>query len=417
MDLPSIQKIVFTLFCFALLILTGCWDSKDIDRRAYVVALGIDRAEEESNRIQITMVISNPAYGPQTEGAGEEAPREIISFMADDFIAARDTANTIISKEVTYDSLTDIVISEKFASHDDFIRFIYDASKESEIRRDVDLIISKEDAYSFLINTKPVVEKEYNRYFKLIRERGQEVGMIPTDSQLLHFTRITEAGNDLFLATYATTETTDEPKPGQHDGQFKAGELFFKGEVNETQFAGSAVFKHGKMIGTMTGAETHIASLINDTLGSENLITSILDPFDQKYRITVQLNKKGKSDVEINVTNGTPTIDIRISLVANVLTNHSMTNYSEHPENVEALERHITDILEEKMNRFIKRTQDEFKANPFGWSLTARKQFLTNRQFEKFDWMKQYPDMDINLDLKVKNENLGRQSIVPDLKQ
>lgn len=410
-------KYTIVLSCLLLFFLSGCWDSKEIDRRAYVIALGIDNAEKESNRIQITMVVANPAYGPQNQGNGEEAPREIISFLADDFIAAKDTANTIISKQITYDTLSDIIISEDFAREEDFVRFIYDASKDSEVRRDVELIVSKEDAYTFLVNTKPVIEKESNRYFKLIRERGQEVGMIPTDSQLLYYSRITEAGNDLFLATYATTDNVDEPAPGQYDGQFKAGELYFKGEVNETQFAGAAVFKNGKMIDTMMGAESHLASLMNDTLGSENLVMSIPDPFDKKYRLSIQINKRENTEVEMNLTNGTPTIDISLSLLANVLTNHSMTNYHNHPENVKKLEEHITSSLEKEMVDFIERTQDEFKANPFGWSLTARKQFLTNKEFEEFDWMKQYPDAEINLHLDVKDENLGRQSIIPDLKQ
>lgn len=411
------RKCMIILPCICLLLLSGCWDSKDIDRRAYVVALGIDNAETESNRIQITMVVANPAYGPQNQQGGDEAPREIISFIADDFIAAKDTANTIISKQITYDTLSDIIISEDFAREDDFVRFIYDASKDTEVRRDVELIVSEEDAYTFLVNTKPIIEKESNRYFKLIRERGQEVGMIPKDSQLLYYSRITEAGNDLFLATYATTNTADEPKPGQYDGQFKAGELYFKGEVNESQFAGAAVFKNGKMIDTMLGSESHIAALINNTLGSENLVMSIPVPFDEKYRLSIQLNKRENTEVEMSLTNGIPTIDISLSLFANVLTNHSMTNYHKHPEHVKKLEAHITHSLKNNMTDFIKRTQEEFKANPFGWSLTARRQFLTNKEFEEFDWMKQYPDMDINLHLEVKDENLGRQSLIPDLKQ
>src|SRR5699024_668211 len=412
------KKILFYLHLFFLpIFLSGCWDAREIDRLAYVVALGIDEAEDESNRIQVTYVIINPNYGPQNSSQGNEPPREIISIIADDFISARESANTVIAKEITYDALSDIVISEQLARSKDFIRYIYDASKDMEIRRNTELIVTKEDAYTFLVDTKPLIESEPHRYFKLIREKGQQNGNIPADSQLLYFTRITETGNDLFLSTYATSKVTKEPNPDQYDSQFKAGDLFFKGEVNNTPFAGSAVFKNGQMIGTMTGEETHLTNFLNNTLQSENVVTSLPDPFDSKYRMSLRINQQDHPKIHMNLKEGKPSVHVEIDLLVDVLTNHSMTEYFRYPEKIHTLENSITDDLQEKISRFIERTQKEFEGNPFGWSLIARKHFLTNKAFEDFDWMKQYPDLDVEVQVHVKLGRFGRQSSVPELKQ
>ena len=42
--------------------LSGCWDQREIEKRAYVYAIGMDKAEEE-NKFTITYLIVNPEYG------------------------------------------------------------------------------------------------------------------------------------------------------------------------------------------------------------------------------------------------------------------------------------------------------------------------------------------------------------------
>ena len=44
-----------------------------------------------------------------------EKPREIITFDANDFYTAKGTANAVISRDISYDLLKVIVVSEEFA--------------------------------------------------------------------------------------------------------------------------------------------------------------------------------------------------------------------------------------------------------------------------------------------------------------
>lgn len=396
-----------------ILFLSGCWDQKEINDRTYVIAIGLDKAE--NNRIKVTYLIANPEAGTLPQGGGgNEPPTMIVSFIADDYSASIETANTIVSKEITYDILDAIFVSEDFAKDDDFIRWTYDAAKNIEIRRDTYLVITKEPTLDYFQKTKPLIETRISMYFDSILKIGEENGMIPTNSKLLYYFRITEANADLFLATYSTTEHNDK-KHFVNDDNFLAGQLHVDGNVNKTEFAGSAVFKHGKMIGKLTAEETRTATFLNNTLHISNLLTTFPDPFNEKFRVTTRISTKAKNKITINLQKGE--IYVTVPIVVEVLTNHSMVDYYRNPEKREQLKKAIEENLTKKSEDLIKKTQEDFKGEPFGWSLIARKQFLTNKEYKVFNWMKMYPNMNVNVKFNIRFGNFGRQSEVPHLKE
>ena len=92
------------------------------------------------------MLIANPEVGSMQGGGGStEKPREIISFDANDFITAKSTANAVISRNISYDLLKIVVVSEEFAKIKNFYSWIYaNALNDKEIRQDAYLAVSKE---------------------------------------------------------------------------------------------------------------------------------------------------------------------------------------------------------------------------------------------------------------------------------
>jgi len=399
-----------------LILLTGCWDKRAIDRKAHITVLGLDKSEEE-NRIVVTYLITNPEFGTREGGATNEPVREVISFTVDDFISAKDIANTILSREVTYDILSAIVVSEDFAKDENFIRLIYDTVKEAEIRGNTPLIVSKEAASKFLTDTRPLVETREHRYFDLIIDLGKQSDIIPNDSILLDFFRTVDSNAGLFLATFGTTElkTGDEQNPNGAD--FIAGDFHVEGEINRTQFAGAAVFKEGKMIGELTGRETRVATFLNNGAETSNLYTTFRDPFNKEYKIATRLTRKRDNQIKMDLKSNPPTIKLKVFPIIDVLTNHSMVDYYHDKEKREVLKKSIVDEETKRLKRVVKKTQEEFKGDPFGWSLIARRHFRTISEYEAFDWMKTYPNMKVDITVDVEFGEFGRQSKLPRLKE
>ena len=63
-----------------------------------------------------------------------------------------------------------------------------------------------------------------------------------------------------------------------------AGQLNATGEIDPTQFIGSAVFKNGVMIGKLNGQDTRIVNILDDTTNI-NSTRMNLDPFSDNQMV------------------------------------------------------------------------------------------------------------------------------------
>jgi len=400
-----------------MVMLSGCWDQMSIEKMAFVTAVGLDRDEQNKNMVRVTYVIANPESGTQAVGGegGNEPPLETISFTAEDFNTAKSIANTVIAKRISYDLLRVFMVAEDFAQDDDFIRWVYDVTKTPEIRRDVNLLITKEDPATFVEKNKPKLDTRTHKFYELMFESGQQTGTLPP-SKMNQFFQITEANANLFLAMYATTEKSENEKRLKDSDQFIAGELIYEGETNTAEFAGSAVFNEGKMIGALTVEETRLTYLLNNVLEQpESIIVSLPDPETEGQQVGARVKRDGRVNLDMDLKRDSPSIHATVPLRLDILTNHSMENVAENKETRAKLKKEFEQTFDRKFAEFVKKTQEEFGAQPFSWSLPARKHFSTIQEYNDYDWKEMYPKMDVTIETDITFESFGRQAKVPEM--
>ncbi|WP_174735189.1 Ger(x)C family spore germination protein [Mesobacillus harenae] len=407
------RKIKLLLVSVTLL-LAGCWDQRELEERAYVIAIGLEKAgdkEEDKGQVKVTYLIANPEVGTQASGgASDEPPQETLTIPASDFINSRNIANVVIGKEISYDLLRTILVSEELARDQHFLRLIYNANKDREVKRSTQLIISKESASEYFKNNKPTLETRPHKFYELMLQRGIETGLIP-NSEIRSFFRITEADASLFTAAYTSSE--QKPDYENRDDEFIAGELPVSGEINKTQFIGSAVFKEGQMIGKLTGEETRLTGLLRLEQDVTDILTTLPDPGDGKYRISVRINKYKKNKVDMDLKSFPPKINVVVPMRIEVLSDPSLTNYGGSEKQRNKLRNFFTKKFEEKFNGLVQKSQDEFKGDLFGWSIYARKKFKTIKEYNDFNWMESFPKAEIDIKADISFGEFGRQPRVP----
>jgi spore germination protein KC len=396
--------------------LSGCWDHTELDEKAYVIGIGLDQHEIEG-KVKVTYLMANPEVGSQqTAGGANEPPQEIVTIGADDFISSRNTANTVVAKEISYDLLQVIIVSEELARDPEFIRVIYSATKDREIKRSTQFIVSRESAADFIKNNKSNIETRPHKFMELMIERGRETGMIP-QADLNGFFRITESDADLYLAIYATTEKREKDGNQTTDDDLFAGEIQVEGTTTNAQFIGSAVFKEGMMIGKLTGEETRISSLLDNTWATEDILTAVEDPFDERYKISLRISQKRDNKFKLMTGKGRAIIEIDVPLFIEVYSDPSMTNYAKNDEKVKQLKRALTATIERNFTEFISFSQKEFKGETFNLSVPMRKEFSTLREFREFDWMGTFPEAEVKVKVSIRFGEFGRQTKMPELKE
>jgi spore germination protein KC len=409
----------FCKMCFVFLLLlnlAGCWDQKGLDRQVFVIGIGLDKAEEKG-KVNVTYLIANPEVGTsQSAGSSNEPSLMTLTMRASDFISMRNNANSVIAREISYDLLSVIFVSEEFAQEEEFIRFLYTSEKDREIKRDVRLVVTKEKAKEFFEKNKPKFLQRPHKFYEFMLERGVEIGVIP-DSELHHFFRVTEEDANLFLSAYATTKIPNKESEYRiNENDALAGDLMVEGDTNTAQFLGSAVFHEGQMIGTMTGLETRIILLLHDAIPVRDVLTVFPDPFSEDYQLTVRIMQQKKPSVKMDLKAKPPRIHVKLPLTIDVLTDPGMENPVENKAKIEKLRNSFEKNMESKAREVVRISQEEFKAEPFGWSLSARKEFKTLREYMDFDWMKTYPEMKVEIDVDVRFGKFGRQPKTPGYK-
>jgi spore germination protein KC len=396
------------LFFVMVSLVTGCWDREELEDKSYVIGLGLDRSKQEG-KIKVTMLLANPEVGSIQGGGGStEKAREIISFDANDFIAAKATANSIISRNISYELLRIFIVSEEFARDPNFPVTFSEVLKDKEIRMNSYLAVSKHKANEYFLKNRPKMETRPHKYFQFMINHGIENGLIP-DSTLFRYFQTADRGADLFLAMYTSAKREKNPEIKRED-EYTAGGLNATGELDDTQFIGSAVFKSGVMISKLTGQETRSVNILDDTTNIKDILVNIPDPFsDDQKQLAARIMKTENNKVKMNLKGITPKVFITIPLKLEIMTNPSSTNYLDEKNRL-ILKKHIANHIEKMNENLFEMTQTKLKGVPYPLSLYARKYFATLPEYKKFNWAKSYLRADIHVKAEIEIVDYGNQT-------
>lgn len=396
------------LIMLLLILLTGCYDKHEIEEQAFVVVIGLDDSEREDG-VTVTYQIANPQAEIANSGGEKEEPSDIITFTAPDFLTARDLANASVSRKINFSHTKVIVIGEEFARKEKALKFLSSGVRDREIRRDIVLMVSKEKASEFINKNDPTLETRPHKFYDLMAGRWEDTGLVPL-SNLQKFLQRLESGTDAFLAIYASTEKNESNEKGNED-DYLPGQINQQGG-NVTQIIGSALFKNGIMIGTLSGEETRLALNLRSKSIAKYMRVTFPDPLDNKYRVAARLLKHGKTEIEVTTTEPLR-INVNLPLDFEILSIPSGINYVTNLANQELLRKEIEEKLTGKFEKLVKRTQEEYKTNPFNWSHIARRQFLTMMEYEGYNWTDKYPDAEVTIQLDVRFSGFGKQLTPP----
>lgn len=170
------KRISSAILCLVLtLSLCGCYDGSEIERSAYVVAVGIDSVGENSFRY--TFQISNPLESGGSMGAeeksaensdsGSEGSKTVdnVTVNAGSLDAAKDKLQSLISKNINLSHMKLAVFS--FAAADSsMLTHTCALLNTPEVRPSVNLCLS-DNAEAFLKSVDPTLEVSAVRYYEL----------------------------------------------------------------------------------------------------------------------------------------------------------------------------------------------------------------------------------------------------------
>lgn len=390
-----------------ILMLSGCWGSRETDEIAYVIAIGFDKGPGKD--LIMTFQIANPRTiaGQAGGGGGGDKSRPLItvSTIAKLPIGAFNLLNAELSRHFSLLHTRAFVFSEELA-REGLQHYLAPLNRYREARGTAFIFISRGKASDFLAKNQPQLEITPAKQYDLVAAVRALHGLAPA-VQFRQFYENTKTTSQEPVAPLVSINekglnTGETPEPNKL-GDYLAGDLpSNKGQV---QFIGTAVFKEDRMVGMLTGDETRYLNMITGELKQSFLI--IQDPKASEEPLGMTLRQARKPVIKVRFTPERPVIVINIYQEPELVGVSSGINY-ENTKLKPVLEKALEDIIKRRCYELVTRTQEEFRSDIFGFGRYARMNFLTVDEWKKADWEKIYPyaGLDINVHVKIRRTGL-----------
>jgi len=191
---------------------------------------------------------------------------------------------------------------------------------------------------------------------------------------------------------------------GVREGDFLAGQLPRKG-VGKVEVLGSAAFRDSKMVGTLNGTQTAILNMFRGWF-FESLF-AFPDPGRPDRFVILRVKKERKPEIKVRLdAEGMPEVRVRVALDAEIISIQSGINY-ERPEKLSILEEALNRQMERLAGELVRKAQEEFRADIFGFGFKARRLAATYPQWESMNWPELYPEARVSITFDTKIRRIG----------
>ena len=392
------KSVTYILAVFAsIMLISGCYDGEEPDSLAFVVAIGVDKAEEEREGYKITFQFANPTQisGGASEEGGKPGKESIknITVPAPSIYSAINQANHMVSKTFTLAHTKLIVFSDEIAK-EGIDCFLETVSRSSDIRPNTYFAVSKCSAVEFLEEVDPDTEVNPVRYYTMIFENNQS-GFVPKNmSQDFYLYHDSEEKSCIMpLCDKASGENTNDYSDTGYQykmGNFEAGKAPTGGDKG-IQVMGMAVFDKDKKISEMKEIETEIYNILT----GEYKLGYVTYYYDKSPDIPITLIQTQKRTPKIRVKTDTsnPKIEIELYMEADVC---SSTPDFSLENDLQNFTEQIKKELKEQIEQFLNETQ-RLNTDIVGFGSYAKRNFCNENGFEDYKWRERYSNAEFDV--------------------
>lgn len=396
--------LIIIVFCIPTL--SGCWDSLDIEKRATVLAIAIDKAkmdhgtehgseeekqitnikghtaDEDQDLIRLTAQIAVPGripLGPQTGGTGgeDQKPVWVLSVVGSTIDAAMTNLQQELSDKLFLGHLRVIILSEEIAKKgvnriNDYLR------RQSEVRRTAWIAISRERASKYM-EMAPELERVPALYLNAMIENSVKLGKFP-NTPIGVFWRIhASKGQDAYLPYL---------------------EIKHGGNIN---LEGLAYFKGDKMKGYIPPIQIGLQMAILQQKSEGGYAAFYTIPSTDEQVLVRAMKRRAKFKTAIH--NGKPEIWIRIRYENEITEKERGKIPLDNQKIIKEIEKTFNKECTKAIGKLIKKMQKK-KSDIFGFGehIRAKHPSYWDKNVKTLeDWQRIYKN-DLKVHVKVESQ-------------
>lgn len=405
--------IVLLLSICLGIILAGCQGSHEPDQQAYVIGIGFDIGTEPGT-YKISYQLATPGAGGKiaggdSGGGGKGKTYSVITIDNTFHPTSRNLLKSMISLTPTLSHAKLIVFGEELSRQGlgDILGVL---KRLREYRGSMIVAVTTGTAKEFLNANSPLFATTTAKYYEVMIESENESGYYLVSFLHNAYTNLKSEGADSYMMLVGVNPTdmkgheSGTPPAQSQIKEYKAGELLREGG-NPLDFAGTALFRGERMVGTLTTQQTR---MLNILLGRFKVgFLQIKDPLLPDKNLDVELRGGGPLKFETNIIDGQPKIEVNVFMEAEIATIPSGINY-EKGEYGTLLESEISQVIEESLTTTIQYMQ-QVNSDAAGFGNYFRSKFRTYDDYQQFHWLEKFSTADIKVNVKTTVRRGGLQ--------
>ncbi|WP_099190364.1 Ger(x)C family spore germination protein [Tepidibacter mesophilus] len=364
------MKIVFFIIPISMLILSGCWNYREINDVNIINGAAVDLSEEKEDYV-LTVEIVKPL-------AGEEFKLEadLISEKGKSIFDAVRTMITHSGKRGYWPHAKVFIISEDIAKKGvtEVIDFI---NRDAEVRSDIWLLISKDKM------AKQILECETKLHYTIsahLEDKLKNKDSISKYESIELHQFLKDLSGDGISCTIPAVYTAKHGNDG-----------------TVPEIDGMAVFKKDKLVGYINGIETMNMMLIKDELKAGLLVIENVNNSNTDCTLEIF---KSKTDVKPVMRDGNIIMKIDSELDVSIAEIVGSEDLISEPGRIK-LKAEAEEYVKKEVLKTIQRVQKDYASDIFGFGNNIYRKMPNEWKKIKDDWDEMFPHLKVDVNVKV----------------
>ncbi|MYL69484.1 Ger(x)C family spore germination protein [Halobacillus litoralis] len=385
------SKAIFLAVC--LLLLSGCWNSKELDDLGIVVAVGIDKTEDDQFLL-VTQVI-NPSE-IATDAPTTRPPVSIYESTGDSLFEAFRNMTEKSPRKMYLSQLRLLVIGRGLAE-EGILPSLDAFYRDHEFRTAFFVTIAKDTGVKDLLKVLTPYEKiPANKLMHSMeavqRSLGSSKGVVIDEL----IGQILSKGQSPVLPGLLIDGDSDIGTAIENIEKIDA--------PTQLRIDNLAVMEEDRLIGWLTPEESKGLNYITGDMKS----TTVSYPCGDEGLISVEVLRTDKSS-KAKFEDGDPTISIELELEGNVGELDCPIDLTK-AESIETINGEVEKRVKQKMEAAIKAAQEDFGSDIFGFgNLIHRKNPAYWKTVEK-SWNSKFKELKIDIQVKAQIRRKGNST-------
>lgn len=373
------KMLGLTLMMLIVFSMTGCLGKREINDLAMVMAVGIDKGENE--QVKITTQIVRPADSRGSTGAPSGQTGDPIwsaSAEGETLFDAIRNLSTFSSRRVFWAHNYAIVINEDYAREGigDVVDFF---TRNPELRMRTWVMVTPDEAskiVSTLTGLEVIPGEAINKLFRYNRVSVQapRTQMIDVQSALS-----IENVEPVIARVSLIQKGVSNKKPGE------------SGAFDQIELKGAGVFKGEKLVGTLGGEE--VKGMLPFVEKLETGLAVLECPTNDTKKLSIELEEHNFK-VTPALEDGKPKFKVHYDVKGSIVEGDCPLTIKDRPK-IKNLEKQVEQQIKEQIDTIVNKAQTEFRSDFLEFGNVFHNRYPAEWKKIKNEWRSVFPDVKV----------------------